>query len=140
MEKKDISKLVIYGGNFVAGAIPYLNNHGFGNFTGALVFGGLDFFKRVSPTINSSKYTRLIQLAGGVYYGCKSLADIVGTLSGGSDGLHNLGELVFDGSMAYQLISDSLENYDGDNIDMIPDIKEVGEDISRGFRKSGGRE
>jgi hypothetical protein len=120
------SKLAIYLTNFltpsfigflkntpkiseVFGQIPGLNRiASSANPYGAIIFGGLEMASAISDKIKNFPLTRLAKAGGAGWYGVSTICDLFAVAKGDYKSLVNL---VFDGSMAYQLGKDTLENY-----------------------------
>lgn len=137
MTTKDVkTKIGIYGTNFI---VPSLSNFlqnapkisevtskipgldviaSAANPWGALGFGALDLIGSISDKIKDSKFTRLAKVGGAAFYGVKTLMDL-GSIAGGD--YNSFIDLVFDGSMTYQLGKDTAENYSGR--DLVDDLK-----------------
>lgn len=89
---------------------------------GAALFGALDIAGGLSSKIKNSKFTRLLQLSGAGFYGVSTIADVF-SIAGGD--YASLANLVFDGSMAYQLVKDTAKNYSG-KADLVDDLTKWG--------------
>ncbi len=117
-------KIVIYGTNFfipslvnilksgvpnIGGKIPGLDKlAGSANPYGAAFYGTLDIAGKLIPSLEANRFTRLSRLAGSVYYGASTALDLF-SIAGGDYG--TLPNIAFDASMAYQLITDTVNSY-----------------------------
>ena len=108
MNKNTKIRWGIYAGNIVPSLISRKLN--LGNPLGVLVFGALDLVSYYSEGVRTSKYTRLVKFAGGVYYSVSSISDALGVLKGSAN---DLVQLPFDASMAYLLLGDAIRSYKG---------------------------
>lgn len=128
ISQSDKKRNGIYGANFiipslvnflkntpriseVANKIPGLDKiASSANPYGAAFYGLLNIAGRFSDRIKSSRLTRLSELAGSVFYGASTIADMFSIAEGDYTALANL---LFDGSMTYQLGKDASKDYEG---------------------------
>ena len=136
MINKDTKRRIgIYGTNFltpslvdflkntpriseVASKIPGLDElASSANPYGAAFYGTLNIVGRLSDKIKNSRFTRLPQLIGAIYYGANTIVDLFSIAEGNSTLFPNF---AFDASMLYQLGKDTLDNYR--EIDLLDDL------------------
>ena len=121
-----IRKLGIYGGNFAARPLGNLIKSGsnIGNPYGAIVYGLIDIFRGADSRIANSKYIRLLEAIGGTAYTAKTIVNLVSLAKGDSEALL---DLPFNASMAYEIVKNAVEDYQGTN--PVRDIKEIPSDF-----------
>ncbi len=135
-------KALSYTSNFVAGIEPVryiagksLESMGssagyeIGNPVGAIIYGGLDLIKSVYPGASSSKYVRLLESAGAVYYGLSVVADLFGVLNGD---FGQLAKLPLDVAMLYETGTNTAKDYKKENSKIRNDLSEVKSDVKYG--------
>jgi len=115
------TKPVIYGTNFLVGAVGKKFGYSLGNPFGAFFYGALDLAGFLSEKIHDNRYSRLMKLGGFLNYGSRSLINLYN--------LENFPDLIFDLSMAYQLGKDIIEEFSLEGNDFIEDVQDVAKDI-----------
>ncbi len=127
MKKEDsmsnLTKAVIYGGNFVAGAIGKSIDYKIGNPMGAIVYGGLDIARHSIPT---NKYIRLTELVGTGIYAGKTILDLVNILKGNWESMI---QLPFDAGMLYEIGKNTAEDYKASKSNLGRDVIGVRDNI-----------
>ena len=121
-----LRNLCVYTGNIGARILGNVIKPGsnIGNPYGAIGYGLLDILRDADPRIANSKYVRLLEAGGGAFYTAKTVGNLVSLVKGNAEALL---DLPFNLSMAYELVRNAVEDYQGTN--PVKDIRNVPNDF-----------
>ena len=101
-----VSKSVIYGGNFIAGAVGRAFDYNLANPSAAIAYGALDIARGCSDKVNSSVFTKLANVGGAVFFVASTVNDLFSILN---KDYSAIAQLPFNASMALQLTTNASE-------------------------------
>jgi hypothetical protein len=124
-------KAIIYSGNYLPSVIA--NNSKLGHPYAVVGNFAMDVISWISPEFRKSSYYRLPKLASAVYFFGKSIYDL-GRIAHGN---HENGiDLIFDATMAYQMIYDMGQAYQESGKNPAEDLKKVGKGLDNFVNKT----
>ena len=127
------SKSIIYGGNFVAGAIGKVFDYNLANPYAAIAYGTLDVLGEVSDKFRNSVFPKLANTGGAMFFGVSAINDLVSILN---QDYSALAQLPFDASMALQLSANTSELFGENNEGIVEGLRKFGKNSGNIVKES----